>query len=93
MSRDELLALRDARGYASAGRIRISWHARERMRERGATYADVRRALVEATECRDQRRDADRNAPWCVRGSDAAGQQLRLVVTFDGAVEIVTVLR
>jgi len=47
----EIQALADVHGYASAGRIRIVSHARQRMHERGARFEDLRQALISATCC------------------------------------------
>ena len=45
-------ALRDIRGYAAAGRVELTKHARERMAQRGMRMRDVMHALTHATECR-----------------------------------------
>ena len=78
-------ALRDIRGYAAAGRYVVSWHARERMRERGATQADVRSALVDAQSCSQQK-----NGSWRVEGSDLDGDELTLVVAIEDGLVVVT---
>ena len=44
-------ALDVIRGYAAANRITIGDHARQRMRQRGALYGDVRHGLMMATAC------------------------------------------
>jgi hypothetical protein len=80
-------ALRDVRGYAAAGRLRFTRHARERMRERGATASDVRHALSSATRC-DEATEAGR---WKVRGQDLDGDELVMVVVLEGDVVVVTV--
>jgi hypothetical protein len=52
MTPDEALVF--IRGYASAGRITITLHAKERMRMRGVTYQDVRMGLANAPGCSAQ---------------------------------------
>ena len=47
-------ALEDIRGYALAGRIEVTGHARQRMRERGAVFEDLRHALTTATACQSE---------------------------------------
>jgi hypothetical protein len=39
-------ALRDIRGYAAAGRVELTKHARERMAQRGMRMRDVMHALT-----------------------------------------------
>lgn len=86
MTSEEAQALADIQGLASAGRIMISRHADQRMHERGATFDDVREALVTATSCQAQ--PATR---WRVEGGcDCDGDELTLVVTIELAVVVVT---
>lgn len=79
-------ALRDIRGFASAGRLRIELHARQRMRERGASFADVKHALAGAQRCRLQE-----NGRWRVDGEDLDGDELTAVVVLESGVVVVTV--
>jgi len=79
-------ALQDIRGYALAGRIEISPHARGSMRKRGAVFADVRHALATATACRAEPRDR-----WRVDSVDCEGDSLTVVVVLEGGVVVVTV--
>ncbi len=86
MMSEEAQALADIQGLASAGRIVVSRHADQRMDERGATFDDVREALVTATSCRIE--PASR---WKVEGGcDCDGDELTLVVTIELAVVVVT---
>jgi hypothetical protein len=86
MTAEEAQALADARGLASAGRIMISRHAELRMDERGATFDDVRQALISATSCR-----AEPAARWKVEGGcDRDGDALTMIITFEGSVVVVT---
>lgn len=79
-------ALRDIRGYASAGRVRFSQHAIRRMGERGASVDDVINACANATLCR---RTADAGG-WKATGPDLDGDQLTAVIAFEGGLLIVT---
>ncbi len=80
-----LQALADVRGYASAGRISYTNHARARMATRGANAAHVRSALMGATACVA---DADK---WKVTGPDLDGDDLTCVVVIEAGVVVVTV--
>lgn len=91
MTAAELTALREARGYASAGRIQILPHARARMIQRGATPYDVRRALSSATKCVDQRADRSRDADWRLVGLDGRGNPWCCAVSFEGSLVLFTV--
>lgn len=79
-------ALRDIRGFASARRIRIEVHARQRMKERGVTFADIEHALVNAKICTLQA-----NGRWRVEGPDMDGDGLTSVVVLEAGVVVVTV--
>ncbi|MFH2007590.1 MAG: DUF4258 domain-containing protein [bacterium] len=86
MTAEEAQALADAYGFASAGRIVMSRHAEARMEERGASFADVRQALVSATSCH-----AQPDERWRIEGGcDGDGDALTVVVTFEGSVVVVT---
>ena len=85
MTPAEAQALADIRGYALAGRIELSPHAEERMRERHVTYEDLRCALTGATNCRARPEDR-----WRVEGSDSEGDELSVVVVIEDGVVVVT---
>jgi hypothetical protein len=78
-------ALRDIRGYAASGRIRIEVHARQRMRERNVRYADLIHVLSNASACALQP-----NGRWRVEGSDADGDDLTAIVVLEDGVAVVT---
>lgn len=84
MSCEEVLRM--VRGYADAGRILLTRHARERMRERGTRWKDVRHALANAAAC------SDGNAPgrWIIRSADLDGDAMTLVVGLQDGVVVVT---
>jgi hypothetical protein len=79
-------ALADIRGYASAGRVILTRHARLRMVQRGASEDDVRHALTTATAC-----IAAADGRWKVGGVDLEGDALTAVVAIDDGVVVVTV--
>lgn len=82
----ETQALADVHGYASAGRIRIVSHARQRMRERGARFEDVRQALISATCC-----GPANDGKWKVTGGqDLDGDELISIVAIEDEVVVVT---
>ncbi len=78
-------ALADVRGYASAGRIRYTNHARNRMDERGSSATHVRSALANATKCIA---DAEK---WKVTGPDLDGDDLTCAIVIEAGVLVVTV--
>jgi pentatricopeptide repeat protein len=86
MTKAELAALADIRGYAAAGRIELTKHARERMVERNVKPRDLRSALVSASSCKDQR-----DGTWKATGPDLDGDALDVVVVFESGVLVVTV--
>jgi hypothetical protein len=80
-------AIEAIRGYALANRILYSPHAKRRMSERGATYADVRCALETANSCVEQE-----NHRWrTTGGEDLDGDELAVVVEFEAGLMVVTV--
>lgn len=81
----EAEALARIRGYAGANRIEYSSHARQRMRERGASREDVRSALVTARDCSSQPDER-----WTVVGEDTLGDELTVVVVIEDGVVVVT---
>jgi hypothetical protein len=78
-------ALADVRGYAAAGQISYTNHARDRMHERGASAPHVRAALANAGACVAS---ADK---WKVTGPDLDGDDLTCVVVIEAGVIVVTV--
>lgn len=78
-------AIESIRGYAAAGRIIVTRHAYERMRQRNVTFRDVTLALSAARIC-----DAA-NTNWRVTGPDVDGDELTLVVAIESGVIVVTV--
>lgn len=77
--------LKDFAGYAAANRIRLTPHALSRADERGATYRDVRHALMTATACTLQP-----NGRWLVASADLSGDALTLVCVPENGVLVVT---
>ena len=85
MNPGEVQALADIRGYASAGRWRLTDHARRRAVERGVRTQDVRHALTTAATCRDQG-----DGTWKVSSRDLDGDDLVAVVVLEEGVLVVT---
>ena len=83
---DELAALENVRGYAAAGRVRVSSHARARMKQRNVRREDLRSALVYAAAC-----SAQVEGTWKVAGPDADGDDLTVVVAIEEGLLVVTV--
>lgn len=80
-------ALAEVRRYATLGRIRVSGHARQRGRERGARFADIRESLMNATRCAANEETAGR---WNATGPDLDGDPLTSVVVFEADLLVVT---
>ena len=80
-------ALRDFAGYAAANRIQLGPHARNRMDERGATYRDVRFALMNARMCSLQQ-----NGRWFIASVDEEGDGLNLICGLEDGVFVVTLM-
>jgi hypothetical protein len=78
-------ALEAVRRHASGGRIVITHHAYQRMRQRNVLLRDVRAALTSAWTCH-----AD-GAKWKVTGPDYDGDELTCVVVLEEGVLVVTV--
>lgn len=79
--------LRDVRGYATAGRVHLTRHARERLYERcGGLVEHVKHALRNARDCAD---DGDERR-WKVTGPDLDGDMLTMIVVIDDGVVVVT---
>lgn len=55
------------------------------MKERGATFADVEQALVNAERCTLQT-----NGRWRTEGRDLDGDELTVIVVIDAGVVVVT---
>ena len=83
MTSDE--ALRDIRGFAAAGRVRFTRHARERAAERAGGELQVIGALRNATACEPS------EDKWKVSGPDLDGDDLTAVVVVEAGVVVVTV--
>jgi hypothetical protein len=79
-------ALEDIRGYAAARRIRVTSHGRQRMSERGVTYADVRHGLMQATACKEEG-----SGRWKVEAIDMSGDSLTAIILFWDGLLVVTV--
>lgn len=79
-------AMKDIKGYAAAGRITFTRHARLRMSQRNVADRDVFRALSTASQCVP----AD-GASWKVSGKDLDGDDLDMVVAVENGVIVVTV--
>jgi hypothetical protein len=86
MDRKQYEALCAIRGLAAANRYRLTFHAQERMRQRGLVEREIRDALAGAQGCVDQ---AD--GKWRVAGTDFDGIELILVVVLRDDVLVVTV--
>lgn len=79
-------AVEDIRGYAAARRVRVLSHGRDRMSERGVTYADLLHALRNATDCEE-----GENGRWKVCSTDTSGEPLTAILLFQDGILIVTV--
>jgi hypothetical protein len=80
--------LDEIKDLAARDRISIRFHARQRMGERGATYEDVKRALVTARRAVWQ----DDHGTWrVVGGVDLDGDELQVAVDVQADVIVVTV--
>jgi hypothetical protein len=78
-------ALRDIRGYAAAGRVRFSYHAYDRMDQRGATERDVIAACARAKKCKRAAQGR-----WKVTGPDIDSDDLTVVVAIEDGLLVVT---
>lgn len=74
------------RSASARGELRLSIHAKERMRERQATALDVRCAIENATHAQEQP-----NGTWRLYGADLDGDELVVVVDVT-SVQVVTVM-
>jgi hypothetical protein len=63
----------------------VSAHGVARMRQRGASFADVKHALLTASRCRAQPDDR-----WRLDSEDLDGDDLTLVVFVDDGVLVIT---
>jgi hypothetical protein len=70
---------------ATANRLRLDEHAQDRADERGASYRDVRCALMGATSCVIQP-----NGRYCLVGRDLDGDELTTVCIIEQSVVVVT---
>jgi hypothetical protein len=80
-------ALASIKGFAAANRIRLVLHALDRASQRGATYRDVRSALMNATVCIA---NAQREGSWRVSGEDLDGDELTCVCVIESGVVVIT---
>lgn len=88
MTPAETNALAAIRLAAVNGRIRETGHAAKRMRERGVTFAGLRRALTSSTGCL-----VDAPGKWRVNGGvDQDGDSLTVVCVLEGDGTIVVTL-
>lgn len=79
-------ALEDIRGYAAAGRIVFSPHARQRMHQRRISVGDVATAIAHAKSC-----EAAADGRWRLCGPDLDGEDTDIVCVLDEGVLVVTV--
>jgi hypothetical protein len=82
---DQALVL--IRDLAAKGAIAYTRHALDRMDQRGAQRADVKRALSQAQSCSYQAE----NDRWKVEGKDLDGDDLTVVVSIEADLIVVTV--
>ena len=77
-----------------AGDYRFSNHARQRMAERGVDPPEVRHVLRTGWhEARkDQWQEAYQAWNYAIRGSTVDNREVRVVVTFEGSLLVVTVI-
>ncbi|MFO0591780.1 MAG: DUF4258 domain-containing protein [Polyangiaceae bacterium] len=78
--------LRDIRGLAAAGRVRVTSHGRLRMSQRGVTYADLRYGLTNASDC-----EAGEEGKWRVWTKDTSGDSLTIILFLQDGILIITV--
>lgn len=84
---DGQAALDQIKRLAGGGQIVVTFHARGRMAERGATFEDIRRALTTAGRATWQ---ADRQN-WKVEGgADLDGDEMTVIVDIEVDVIVVT---
>ena len=86
---DVAAALEAIRGYAAAGRIVITRHARRRMWERNVSNDDLRCGLCGATGCTPA--PHPHGERWRVEGADLDGDALTCLVAIEDGVIVVTV--
>lgn len=87
MTADEQKALKDAAGYAAAGRVRYSPHAQKRIEERcGGADNNVLAAIKSATKCTAQ----DNGRYRLTGGVDIDGDDMTVIILFDDGVLVVT---
>jgi len=80
-------ALELAKECAAAGLVRFTLHARERMDERGALPRDVVNAICTAKRAGQ----GNQEGRWVLRGGvDEEGEDLAVVVAFEGDVLVIT---
>lgn len=84
--REKDAVVADIRGYAAARRIRVLGHARDRMSQRGVTYADLLHALMNAKDCEE-----GANGRWKVCSTDVSGDGLTVILLLQNGLLVVTV--
>lgn len=78
-------ALALVRGFALSGRIVVTRHAFDRMRQRNVTFRDISSALSAAGRCEVA------GANWKATGPDVDGDSLTLIVAIEDGLVVVTV--
>lgn len=76
----------DVRGFAAARRVRVLSHGRERMNQRGVTYADLLHSLMNTTDCQE-----GENGRWKACSNDISGEALTVIFLFQDGLLVVTV--
>ena len=79
-------ALEKIKEYAEFGRISFEDHALDQMEARNVDMEDVFCALETASIC-----FAQEDERWKVEGTDTWGDELAVIVTFNGTVCVLTV--
>jgi len=79
-------ALDEIQEHARWGRVSLTTHARQRMRQRSVTIDDVYEAIATARHCVEQD-----NGTWLLEGFDMDEDDLTVVVELEGEDLIITV--
>ncbi len=87
--------LRKVRDAVASGEYRILPHARQRCSERDVAVPDIENALVSGRHVPRRDRYDEPYSAWsyCFEGASVDGEPLRVVVSFDGWMVVVTVVR
>ena len=67
------------------GRFELTQHARLRMKQRGVRFQDIIHCADSAKSAEDQG-----NGKYCIKGEDLEGENLTLIVAYDGSTVIIT---